>query len=147
MTSVSFGDRPAGTIAILALHKTADMGGEQYTRYKSTIKDNSFVDDLIDSFSNLAESKMITSEIDSILSVGGFKIKERIFSGEDNCDYVVDESGHYSHLEQDDNSTNTRMLISQKVLGIYWTQKIDEFCFTVPNVEGLKLVLISLSQT
>ena len=50
ITRVCFGDRPAGTIAITALRETAEKFSGQYKMAKYTIKDNSYVDDLINSF-------------------------------------------------------------------------------------------------
>ena len=47
MTALSFGDRPAAAIAALALQKTAQNSEMQYPGAAATIKDNSYVDDII----------------------------------------------------------------------------------------------------
>ena len=40
MTSVSFGDRPAGNIAIAALHKTAEINASQFPQVAKTVEKN-----------------------------------------------------------------------------------------------------------
>ena len=71
---VCFGDRPAGTIAIMALNKTAEMGTKD-PRIKGVITRNTYVDDIIDSFSSHDECERVSKEMESVLAIGGFKIK------------------------------------------------------------------------
>ena len=59
MTSVSFGDKPAGAIASLALRKTAEINSSVSPRAARMITDNSYVDDICDSF----DSESIAQEI------------------------------------------------------------------------------------
>ena len=56
MTAVSLGDRPSGTIATVALRKTADMAITQFPEEVEIIKKSSYVDDIIGS-STSRESK------------------------------------------------------------------------------------------
>ena len=74
ITSVSFGDKPAGNIATLALRKTAEMGKETYFKAANVIQNSTRVDDIIDSVDSLNEAKELTEDIDKLLP-GGFEIK------------------------------------------------------------------------
>ena len=50
---VSFGDQPSATIATMALRKTAEMGSEQYPAAAKIVKDNTYMDDIIESTTDL----------------------------------------------------------------------------------------------
>lgn len=50
--TVSFGDKPAGTIATVALRKTADLSQETYPEAAEVVKNNSYMDDILDSVSS-----------------------------------------------------------------------------------------------
>ena len=76
MTSVSFGDKPAGNIAIAVLHKTAEMGKERFPKAASTVIDNTYIDDIIDSYDDLSVAKNIANQIDEFIKVVGFEIKK-----------------------------------------------------------------------
>ena len=60
MTSVCFGGRPAGTIAIMALNKTAEMAGEGFADAKDTVINNAYVDDIIDSYDSHNKCRDVT---------------------------------------------------------------------------------------
>ena len=47
--TVSFGDKPAGTIATVALRKTADMREKDFPKAAKIVKNNSYMDDILDS--------------------------------------------------------------------------------------------------
>ena len=79
MTALSFGDRPAAAIASLALQKTAENGSEQYPDAATTIINNSYVDDIIDSFASKQTAEERVEQINKILATGGFKIKNWIY--------------------------------------------------------------------
>ena len=46
---VSFGGKPFATIVTMALRKTAEMGSEQYPDAAKIVKDNTYMDDIIES--------------------------------------------------------------------------------------------------
>ena len=75
MTSVSFGDRPAGNIATVALRKTAKMREMEYPKATRTILNNTYVDDIIDSVQDQDEARKLVEDIDEIVTSGDFKIK------------------------------------------------------------------------
>jgi len=82
MTSVSFGDKPAGAIASLALKKTAECQLDENSRAARMIIENSYFDDIIDIFYDASVAKETTKEADAILVTGSFKIKEWTMSKE-----------------------------------------------------------------
>ena len=50
---VSFGDKSSATIATMALSKTAEMGSEQYPDAAKIVKYNTYMDDIIESTTDL----------------------------------------------------------------------------------------------
>ena len=75
MTAVSFGDRPAGAIAAVALQKTAEMGRSTYPEAADIVENNTYVDDILDSFDTTEMAMTTSKEITELLKIGGFNIK------------------------------------------------------------------------
>ena len=75
MNCVSFGDKPAGTIAQLALRKTADMKRDQYPLVCQIIHNNTYVDDILDSVPDVETAVTLSKHIGEVLCAGGFKVK------------------------------------------------------------------------
>ena len=74
---VSFGDKPSGTIATVALRKTAEMAKENCPKASELLINNTYMDDIvINSVDNVETAKKLTNEMETILSNGNFKIKE-----------------------------------------------------------------------
>ena len=121
MTSVSFGDRPAGNIATLALRKTAEMGMQKFPKAAETILNNTYVDDILDSMSSTEEAVKLTKDVNQLIEPGGFVIKEWCIS---------DSEAHTDPDESiDDESIEKRQFIGQdhKVLGVEWRPETDSF--------------------
>ena len=120
MTRVSFGDKPAGAIATVALRKTALESAESHPRAAETIIKNSYIDDLIDSFHDNNEMMETAATVGSILDTGGFSIKQWLTSNQSA-----------SSTE----TTNTDIICAtpdeSKVLGMYWEQSSDSFKFKI----------------
>lgn len=81
VTAVNFGDKPAATISISALRKTADMSGDKFPQAVETLKRNVYVDNVMDSLSNESEARERSQKIDEILEKGSFHIKQWVVSG------------------------------------------------------------------
>ena len=81
MTAVSFGDKPAGTIATLALRKTAEMGQEEFPEAARAIIRNTYMDDVITSVNSREEAAKLTKEVEELLEAGGFKMKSWSITG------------------------------------------------------------------
>ena len=111
---VSFGDKPSGAIATIALRKTAEFGQNEFPEATKVIKENSYMDDIIDSTNNKENALRITKKIEDILDKGGFKMKDWIYS-------------------RDSIPTDEKIIPTptEKVLGIIWSPSHDEFHFKV----------------
>ena len=111
---VSFGDKPSGGIATVAMRKTAELGHQEFPEATKTIINNSYMDDIIDSVNNKERAKSITRQIESVLEKGGFKMKEWIYS--------------------DDQLASEETILpgpTEKVLGITWSPSTDQHQFKV----------------
>ena len=112
MQVVSFGDRPAATIAQLALRRTAELASDDYKGEKLVIQKSTYMDDIIDSVETLNIAKTRTTNLETILAAGSFKIKKWIFSGGKGTEVCL---------------ANTEE--SEKVLGLTWSLEKDVFEF------------------
>ena len=75
-TVLTFGDKPAPAMAQIALRKTAAEGENHSPSAAKTLKENSYMDDILDSVQTVSEARQLTTEIDEVLAKGGFSIKE-----------------------------------------------------------------------
>ena len=117
ITRVSFGDKPAGSIAALALKKTAQMSEEEFPEASTTIRDNTYVDDILGSLPSQEKASQITSQIDDVLRKGGFEVKAWTISATDSTSLQMCPDGGAT---EDDMS---------KVLGVVWSPKNDTIEF------------------
>ena len=112
LTTVTFGDRPSGIIAMMALRKTTEMD-ESFPLTAEMINRNSYVDDILSSVSTTKRAKRSIAEANVILSRGGFQIKQWVMSGENPEDHVL----------------NILKTDKEKVLGLNWNPKEDLFFY------------------
>ena len=121
MTSVSFGDKPAGAIASLAMKKTAELQTHVHPRAAKMIIENSYVDDIVDSFENATIARETIQKADSILGAGNFKIKEWTISEENVPQKKI--------LGASQNEEDTVHGYQTKVLGVGWDTESDTLGF------------------
>ena len=88
------------------------MGMGQHPRAATIIKENSYMDDIIDSVESPDNAKQLTNEIEQLLAVGGFKMKEWIISN--------DASSDEKALLVKNTTAQT-----EKVLGVMWSPTND----------------------
>ncbi|XP_068758047.1 uncharacterized protein [Montipora capricornis] len=67
---VSFGDKPSGTIATVALRKTAEMGADRYPEATQVIKENTYMDDIIESVPTKEKATKLAKDIEALLDEG-----------------------------------------------------------------------------
>lgn len=63
-------------MAIVAMHKIAEMKEEIKLKAAEAIKKNTYMDDICDSKASKQEARTLTSDIDEVLDAGGFRMKE-----------------------------------------------------------------------
>lgn len=102
LTSATFGDRPSGAIAVMALRYTAEMNGEKFPHVAELIKENIYMDDVIKSVHTFPEALAPISDTETMLREGNFHIKHWTVSGD----------GHSP------NNTNILNVSDAKVLGL-----------------------------
>ena len=129
---ISFGDKPSGAIATVALRKTAEMGKDQFPEASQVILNNTYMDDIIESVNDREKAKQITDDIEKLLNKGGFKLKEWTYS--------EDRSIKYEPKIPMEPCTAT-----EKVLGVVWDPIKDNFHFKVkliiPSVLTKRIIL------
>ena len=74
-TVLTFGDKPAPTMAQIALRKTADEAKDDFPEAAQVLKDNTYMGDICDSVRTEEEARELTKCIDNVLETGGFKVK------------------------------------------------------------------------
>ena len=116
---VSFGDKPSGTIATVALRKTAEMGRHNYPKAAKVIEENTYMDDVIESVTDKEQAKNLTQDIESLLNGGSFKIKEWIFTRDSK------EPSKTLTIATDESSQ------TEKVLGVVWNPIKDNLEYKV----------------
>ena len=122
MLALTFGDRPSGSIAILALRKTAEMLKKDYPEVWKLINKNCYLDDLLHSVANREAAEKLMKDTEKVLEHGGFQVKHWICS---SVSGIVD-SAPKGHVE-----LNILKPESQRVLGMVWNPETDEFHFQI----------------
>ena len=126
ITAVNLGDRPSGTIATVALYRTAEFAETSHPMEAEIVKESSYVDDIISSVETTEIAERVTNNITQILKVGNFHIKGWVISG---------------HPLEKSSNTNLEKSETERVLGTYWEPYTDCFRYkvnlnkyrTVPN--------------
>ena len=111
------GGKPSGSIASLALRKTAEMEANEFPEECQIILKSSYMDDIIDSTDSVEKAEIITKNITDILKRGDFHIKQWVVSSMNN-DYVDFEL--FKILDG-----------FEKVVGMSWIVQGDLFMYTV----------------
>ena len=102
---VTFGDRPAGCIAVSALKSTADLFSSVSEKAAHVLKEDSYMDDVVSGENSMSEAEGLSEDIQDIAAKGGFKFKKFLFSK--------------PSIEENE------VVTSEKVLGVGW-KPIDD---------------------
>ena len=122
MNVLTFGDKPAPAMAQVALRKTAEEGESESPRAAQVIRDNSYMDDILDSVSTNQEARELTTAIDCILEKGGFEVKG----------WQSNEELNQTSKQKDEEEINVpQSKQDAKVLGVVWNNKDDVFKYKV----------------
>ena len=85
-TVLTFGDKPAPTMALTALKKTVEESADVHPEAADVIKCNTYMDDICESQKNTDEARKIMHEIDEVLATGGFSVKEWVSNRDERKD-------------------------------------------------------------
>ena len=91
------------------------MGADRYPEATQVIKENTYMDDIIESVPTKEKATKLAKDIEALLDEGNFKMKEWIFT-HDRIDILK--------TIPNDKSSNTK-----KVLGVVWNPVQDEFVY------------------
>ena len=122
MNVLTFGDKPAPAMAQVALRKTAEEGESDSPRAAQMIKDNSYMDDILDSVQTNNEATELTAEIDGILEKGGFQVKGCTSNAE-----LIPENNR----KETEEINVPQGKQDAKVLGLAWNNKDDVLKYKV----------------
>ena len=135
MNVLTFGDKPAPAMAQIALKKTAEERENINPRAAQAVKDNTYMDDILDSVNTVQEAEELSSDIDDVLASGGFKVKEWR-SNEDLSKNNVTQETEEIKVPQG--------AAEEKVLGVVWNTSDDVFKYkVVPDIQKSQPVKIT----
>ena len=117
-TVLTFGDKPALAMAQI------DKNKDDFPEAAEAITKNSYMDDICDSVDDVESAKKPAGNIDTILSKGGFWVKEWT-SNEDLTKGLNRDDSDETVLQVDGEEDEG------KVLGVVWKHKTDERRFKV----------------
>jgi hypothetical protein len=100
-TTVNFGDKPAGCIAIATARETAAMDEGEYREAAWFLMNRTYVDDATAGADSMERLKTLSGELEAVAKRGGFEFKETLMSGDKE-----DADGE-----------------SHKVLGLIWPEE------------------------
>ena len=129
-TVLTFRDKPAPAMAQIALRKTAEEGESLSPHAAKTLKNNSYMDDILDSIHTVQQAQELTTGIDNVLEKGGFKVKA-----------WQSNKGLSNNRDQEGGDVWNVLTgsVEDKVLGVVWNITEDSFKFKVKNeaIDGL----------
>ena len=118
MTRLVMGNKPSGTLSLVALKETAEMNDnrDRFPTAYQTIKYDSYVDNLFITAPDMKTLRSGIKEIEDVSAMGGFYYKPWIVSGEEIPEQLIGVK--LDNAIGDD---------EEKALGIYWDVQNDTF--------------------
>ena len=123
-TTVNFGDRPAGCIAIAAIRETAERFGNG-SPAAWFLKNRTYVDDCIAGANSAAQLMQISDELEKIVEKGGFIFKETHKTGDPDSDVQLKVLGLIWNTERDTLRVDVRVNFAGKVGGAKLKPDLD----------------------
>jgi hypothetical protein len=115
-TTVNFGDKPAGCIAIVVARETAAMDEGEFREAAWFLQNRTYVDDDTAGADSMDRLEALSGEMEAVAKRGGFEFKETLMSGDKE-----DENGE-----------------PHKVLGLIWDTEADRLRVDVKLNLGAK---------
>jgi len=123
-TTVNFGDKPAGCIAIAAARETAAMDEGEFREAAWFLQNRTYVDDATAGADSKERLMELSQEMETVAKRGGFEFKETLMSGDKE-----DENGE-----------------PRKVLGLIWETEADRLKVDVKLNLGAKRAGLHLKE-
>ncbi len=77
-TTVNFGDKPAGCIAIAAARETASMNVDVFREAAWFLKNRTYVDDTRAGADSMERLRTLSEELEAVAKQGSFEFKETL---------------------------------------------------------------------
>ncbi|XP_078495844.1 uncharacterized protein LOC144751858 [Ciona intestinalis] len=130
-----FGATSSPSLAAFCLRRTAEEFGDRFSASVADIvKNNFYVDDCLTSADTVKDAIALAQQLRALLQLGGFRLTKWMSSHQE----VLDE---IPAAERAKTITNVHLQgsVKERVLGVHWSVKKDEFGFDVSNsMEGKK---------
>ena len=110
-------------MAQIALRKTAQENKASYPEAAEVLTNNTYMDDICESVDTEKEARKFTNDIDTVLKMGGFKVKDWISNKMLKEKVNGDVEKEINMFKADE----------EKVLGTLWNFKTDKFHFRVAD--------------
>ena len=134
MNVLTFGDKPTPAMAQIALQKTVEKEESSNPEAARTIKNNTYMDDILDSVDTKEEAKKLTSGVDRILETVGFKVK----GWQSNKD-LEEHKTELNEIKVPQSQTEA------KVLGVSWDSVKDVLKYKF-EIEAVKCGITDLTK-
>ncbi|XP_073956541.1 uncharacterized protein [Choristoneura fumiferana] len=122
---VTFGTASAPYLAVRTLHQVAYDEGQDLTMAAERVLKHFYMDDLLTGCDTVEEGKQIYSEMNDLLSRGGFELQKWSSNQEELREMVT--------VEKREVEGNVELKIDavMKILGLTWNRSSDEFEYAV----------------
>ena len=121
---VNMGDKPATAIAVEALKATAELSSKKWPEAAEMIQNCSYIDDLVCSVPSMTHAERLASEVNNVLSKGGFEIKCWQFSSSTTASDPSGQASSVSLLKGNSQDETA-------VLGVDWQPVRDVIVYHV----------------
>lgn len=135
MRAMIFGANSSPFIAQFVKNENANICNHEYPDAARAIRDQHYVDDYLDSTSNIEDAIKLIHDVIYVHSKGGFEIRNFISNSKEILDSIP------QNLRAETNCLNLTDDI-QQVLGLLWKTEEDTFVFTT-NYSKIKKDILS----
>lgn len=129
MEVMSFGPTCSPASAQFVKNLNASKFEVEYPRAARAIKENHYVDDMLESVDSIAEAKELVDQVKFIHLAGGFQIRNFLSNSIEVARHSNEEKQHPDAFLLPENNT-------EKVLGMWWDVKRDNFKYCLKFNKG-----------
>ncbi|XP_062550942.1 uncharacterized protein LOC134215820 [Armigeres subalbatus] len=138
MDVIIFGSSCAPAIAQYVKNTNAETFADRYPRAVTSIIQNHYVDDFLDSFEDENEAVKVSEEVKMIHEQGGFELRNWLSNSEAVLRKMGEAQVHGEKLLIVDKNDQF-----ERVLGMLWSTRSDVICFPVTMKDEIQLMLDS----